>query len=222
MLNQENRSEVERYFQKYLPPKGEAKLLTFAPQKEGAECAYCEDARQLAQELAELSHGRLTAEHHWIEESPELVERLKIRQTPATVVTDGVSGLALKFYGLPSGYEFTALLEDIVDAMSGAPRLRPETVEALRKITAPTRIQVFVTPTCPYCPKAVRMAHQFSQSNPKMVDAEMVESMEFPALAEQYSVMAVPKVVVNDRVEFEGALPEHDFLEQVIEAGRGP
>ena len=222
MLNQENRAEVERYFQKYLPPKGEAKLLTFASQKERSTCVYCEDVKQLAEELAELSHGRITAEHHWVEESRELADHLKVRRTPATVVTDGGSGLALKFYGLAGGYEFTALLEDIVDAMNGTPRLNTETVAALQKLTVPPQIQVFVTPTCPYCTKAVRMAHQFAQSNPKMIDAEMIESMEFPALADQYSVMAVPKVVVNDRVQFEGALPEPDFLEQVIEAARGP
>ena len=222
MLNQENRAEVERYFEKYLPPKGEAKLLTFASEKERLTCAYCDDVKQLAEELAALSHGRVTAEHQGVEESRQQAARLKGRQKPATVVTDGGSGLALKFYGLPGGYEFTALLEDIVDAMQGKPRLSSDTIAALRNLTVPAQIKVFVTPTCPYCPKAVRMAHQFSQSNPKMIDAEMVESMEFPALADQYSVMAVPKIVVNERVQFEGTLPEPDFLQQVIEAARSP
>lgn len=221
MLNQENRTEVERYFQKYLPAKGEARLLTFASKKEREDCAYCEDVQKLAEELAELSHGRITSAHHWVEDAPELVESLKVRRTPATVVTDGGSGLSLKFYGLPGGYEFTALLEDIVDVMKGAPRLSPGTVETLRKLSGPAQIQVFVTPTCPYCPKAVRMAHQFHLSNPKLIDAEMVEAMEFPALSDQYSVMAVPKIVVNETVQFEGALPEAQFLEQVVEASHG-
>ena len=220
MLTQENRADVERYFQKHLPPTGSVRLLTFASKKERVSCVYCEDVKQLAEELAELSRGRVSAEHHWVEDSPELVERLKVRQTPATVVTNGESSLALKFYGLPGGYEFTALLEDIVDAMGGPSRLGSDTVAALQNLAAPARIQVFVTPTCPYCPRAVRMAHQFSLSNPTMIDAEMVESMEFPELANQYSVMAVPKIVVNDRIQFEGALPESDFLEQVLEAAR--
>ena len=222
MLTQENRADVERYFQKHLPPTGSVRLLTFASKKDRLSCVYCEDVKQLAEELAELSHGRVSAEHHWVEDSPEVVERLKVRQTPATVVTNGESSLALKFYGLPGGYEFTALLEDIVDAMGGPSRLGSDTVAALQNLAAPTRIQVFVTPTCPYCPRAVRMAHQFSLSNPTMIDAEMVESMEFPELANQYSVMAVPKVVVNDRIDFEGALPESDFLEQVLAAARSP
>lgn len=46
----------------------------------------------------------------------------------------------------------------------------------------------------------------------------MVESSEFPHLANKYGVMAVPKTVVNERVSFEGALPEPHFLEGVMQA----
>lgn len=56
--------------------------------------------------------------------------------------------------------------------------------------------------------------------NPKVIDAEMVESMEFPELAGRYSVMAVPRVVISDNVEFERALPEKVFLYKVKEALR--
>ena len=41
---------------------------------------------------------------------------------------------------------------------------------------------------------------------------------DWPDLARKYRVMAVPKVVINDRVQFEGALPEREFLRKVLEA----
>jgi predicted DsbA family dithiol-disulfide isomerase len=50
------------------------------------------------------------------------------------------------------------------------------------------------------------------------VRAEVIEATEFPHLAHRYRVMAVPKVVINDRVEFEGALPEPMFLEELKRA----
>ena len=50
------------------------------------------------------------------------------------------------------------------------------------------------------------------------VRAEAIEATEFPELSQQYQVMAVPKVVINDRVAFEGALPEPDFLAAVLQA----
>jgi alkyl hydroperoxide reductase subunit AhpF len=79
---------------------------------------------------------------------------------------------------------------------------------------------VLQTPTCPYCPRAVRTAHQFAMENDKIKSA-MIEAMEFYDLANQYSVMAVPKIVINDDVSFEGALPEENFLEYVLSAVKG-
>ena len=48
-----------------------------------------------------------------------------------------------------------------------------------------------------------------------MVTADVVEVSEFPELAQQYQVYAVPKTVVNDKVQFEGARPEATFLQAI-------
>ena len=53
------------------------------------------------------------------------------------------------------------------------------------------------------------------------VRTECVEATEFPELSQRYQVMAVPKIVINDRVEFEGALPESDFVDAVLQAASG-
>jgi len=50
------------------------------------------------------------------------------------------------------------------------------------------------------------------------VRATAIEANEFPELSRAYRVNAVPKIVINDRVEFEGALPEPQFLAAVLEA----
>jgi predicted DsbA family dithiol-disulfide isomerase len=54
------------------------------------------------------------------------------------------------------------------------------------------------------------------------VTATAIEATEFPQLSQAYRVSAVPKVVINDRVEFEGALPEPQFLEAVLRAAGEP
>ena len=214
---------VTRFLDERVPRGGSARLLTFGTRDE-SNCQYCDQVKQLSAELAEISNGRVRAEHYVLEEAMGLAERLRVKRAPAMVVTDAKGELALKFYGVPSGHEFGALLEDLADAAGGdGPGLGPETVQFLQRLEEPVHLQVFVTPSCPYCPRAVRMAHQFSRANPKMIDAEMIESMEFPELSEKYSVMAVPKVVINEDVGFEGALPEKVFLYKVKEALReGP
>jgi alkyl hydroperoxide reductase subunit AhpF len=50
------------------------------------------------------------------------------------------------------------------------------------------------------------------------VRSTAIEATEFPELSRAYQVMAVPKVVINDRVQFEGALPEPEFLSAVLKA----
>lgn len=194
-------------------------LITFTPSDgQLPQCEYCETIEMLTKQLGELSEGRLRV-LNLKDTEKELIEKFRIKRFPVTVVTNEKRDYAMKFYGLPAGYEFAALLEDIFDASYGRPStLSESTIRKIKSIERPVHIQVFVTPSCPYCPRAVRTAHQLSIANPSYVDAEMIESMEFQELAEKYFVMAVPKVVINDKVEFEGALPENVFLYKVQEA----
>ena len=66
----------------------------------------------------------------------------------------------------------------------------------------------------------MRLAQHMAIASDK-VTAECIAANEFPELSRQYRVMAVPKVVINDRVEFEGAIPEKDFLAAVLQAVEG-
>jgi predicted DsbA family dithiol-disulfide isomerase len=50
------------------------------------------------------------------------------------------------------------------------------------------------------------------------VTADVIEAMEFPDLARRYSVRGVPKIVINDQVEFVGAQPETEFVKYIKEA----
>jgi protein-disulfide isomerase len=58
------------------------------------------------------------------------------------------------------------------------------------------------------------MAHQMAVESSR-VTADVIEATEFPDMARRYAVRGVPKIVVNDSIEFVGALPEADYLAQV-------
>lgn len=49
--------------------------------------------------------------------------------------------------------------------------------------------------------------------------ASVIEATSFPDLAQRYRVTGVPKTVVDDRLEIMGALPEAEFVAQVLRAG---
>lgn len=182
-------------------------------------CEYCGQTVELIKELGELS-DRLSYEVVEISESPERAELYGVDKVPALVLLreDGTD-TRVRYFGIPAGYEFRSLVEDLVDISNERTRLADSTREKLSTLTKPVHIQVFVTPTCPYCPKAVRLAHQFAMESP-FVRADMVEAMEFPQLADRYGVYGVPKTVINDREEVEGAVPEAVMLEHVLAAVR--
>ena len=77
----------------------------------------------------------------------------------------------------------------------------------------PALIQVFVTPTCPYCPQAVNLAHRLAVEN-DLITADMVEVTEFPHLATKYHVMGVPRTVISDMIHFDGAVPEQQIVRE--------
>ena len=67
----------------------------------------------------------------------------------------------------------------------------------------------------------MRLAQHMAVASDR-VTATAIEANEFPDLSRAYRVMGVPKIVINDRVEFEGALPEPQFLEAVLRAVGDP
>jgi len=209
----------EEFFSKLINP---VRLLVFIGKD---HCQYCDQLKQLVEEISELSN-LVTYELHDFDSEKELAEKYRINIAPAVVITQDGKDLGVRYFGLPAGHEFGSFLEDIVDVSKGETDLLEETKEALKGINKDVQIYVFVTPTCPYCPMAVRMAHKFAiehalAGNDKIL-GDMIEAIEFPELADQYGVMAVPKVVIKvdseDKVSFEGAYPEKMFLEKLLEA----
>ncbi len=51
------------------------------------------------------------------------------------------------------------------------------------------------------------LAHQLAVES-DLVRADMVEVIEFPHLATKYQVMGVPRTVINETIQIEGAMPE--------------
>jgi glutaredoxin-like protein len=188
------------------------KLVHFTQER---NLEYGAEARQLLEELTQIS-AKISLETFDFQRDKEKVAEYAIDNVPATVIRNG-KDYGIRFYGLPAGYEFSALIDAIVAVSKGDSGLRPETRERLAKLTAPLHLQVFTTPTCPYCPPAVRMAYQFAMES-DLVRADGIEATEFPDLAERFQVMAVPRTVINGDGHVEGTLPENFFLDAILKA----
>ncbi|MGC8567997.1 MAG: protein disulfide oxidoreductase [Candidatus Micrarchaeia archaeon] len=212
LLSDKDKKYLEETFAKNLV--SDVNLLFFKTSEKG-KCEYCDAISDILHELATTS-SKIKITEYDVEKDKKEAEYLKINKLPAIAIW-GKKSYDIYYFGIPSGHEFSSLIEDIIDASRGETRLSNTTKEKLKSINKDINIKVFVTPTCPYCPIAVRLAHQFALENSKIRGC-MIEAIEFQELSEKYGVMGVPKVVINDKVSFEGAVPEETFLEYVLQA----
>jgi len=181
----------------------------------GQECDYCQDTRELLEELTALSE-KLHLDNKDFVRDKQAADSLGVTRIPAFVLQGRAKG-SVRYFGIPAGYEFSTLIEDILDVSRGTTNLSDTTREALTGVEQDLHIQVFVTPTCPYCPRAARLAHKLAIEN-EHVTADVVEVSEFVDMAQLYRVQGVPKTVVNERIEMVGAVPEPRFMQQLFAA----
>ena len=187
--------------------------LLFFTQKDA--CPICVHQRELLEELASLSNKLELKVYDFVLNGDE-VSNYRIDKIPATAVI-GTKDYGIRFYGLTAGYEFKSLIEAIMMISTGQSGLNPELETLVREIGEEVHLQVFVTLTCPYCPKIVRIAHQFAFTNDH-IRADMVESAEFPYLTQRYNISGVPKTIINETSSFSGALSEAAAYLEILKA----
>lgn len=215
LLNENIQNQIREVFTDLKQP---VHIIFFGAQE---NCDYCSDTLQLAGEVAALS-DLISLEQHDLQADAALAAQYNVDATPALVITakdgDTITDYGVRLLGIPSGHEFTSLIQDILLVSSRDSGLTPATREFLKTINQPVHLQVFVTPTCPYCPRAVVLAHMMAIESP-FIQAEMVEAMEFPALANRHQVSGVPHTVINDGAgNIVGAVPEASLINAIGQA----
>ncbi|MGQ9588032.1 MAG: protein disulfide oxidoreductase [Thermoplasmata archaeon] len=208
LLSQKDRDFLAKEFGTKLV--NDVRLVVFSQE---IPCVFCKETVQVATELAELSPKIKVEVYDFVRDQMKAKE-LRIDKIPAMAVI-GAKDYGIRFYGIPSGYEFNSLVGAMLDVSKGESGLSPKSREQLRKVDQSVHIQVFVTPTCPFCPSAVRLAHRLAIES-DMIWSDMIEANEFVPLAQKYGVMAVPKIVINERSEIGGAVPEDLFVAHVL------
>lgn len=209
LIEDKDREQLTKLFADLKNP---VKILMFTQEH---ECEMCKMTRELLEEVAGIS-DRISIEVHDFVDDKALAEQYRVDKIPAAVLM-GEKDYGIRFYGIPAGYEFTTLIEDIVDVAKRDPHLPDEVMAELAKVDQPVHMQVLISPTCPYCPTAVRTAHRFAMASDQ-ITADMVETSEFPHLAVKYDVQGVPHTVINEELSIIGPHSEADFAKGVLAA----
>ena len=112
LLKDRDKQHLQEEFTKRL--KNPVKLVVFT---QTIACDFCEQTEQIAQEIASLS-DKITVEVYNFVADKAVADQYGVDKIPATVI-EGEQDYGIRFFGIPSGYEFSSLIEDIMMVSSG-------------------------------------------------------------------------------------------------------
>lgn len=144
LLNDTISAQVKEVFQGLAQPVA---VLFFGQQD---NCEYCDDARQLLEEVCALS-PLLRLDVFDREKDVALASQYHVDKTPVTILAgrdgEGITDYGVHFAGIPAGSEFTSLINSLVMVSNRNSGLEQATRDFLKTLTSPVELQVFVTPT---------------------------------------------------------------------------
>lgn len=216
LLSEEDRRTVASHLAGIASP---LRILFFTQTFGAPETVFI--AKQVLDEVVSLSDNLSLEEVNFVLDR-ERAEQYGVTAIPAMVLLRGDEDTRIRFLGAPAGYEFMSLIEALIVAGAGESGLTAESKALIAEyVKEKTEILVFVTPSCPHCPRAVTLAHRMAVESP-WITATCVEATEFMDLAQRYRVTGVPKTVVNGTIEMLGALPEDAFVRTAVGAPQAP
>ena len=121
----------------------------------------------------------------------------------------------LAFHGVPSGHEFTSFVLGLYNAAGPGQALDDATRQQIAAITNKTDMKLLVTLSCTMCPDLVVAAQRIAAENPNLT-AHVYDIRHFENLKNQYNVMSVPCMVVNDQSVFFGKKTIQQVLELIL------
>jgi glutaredoxin-like protein len=139
MLKEKDRKKLIEMFKKI---EKDVKIVMFTQEM---ECPHCEMTRTMLEEVSGLS-DKLSLEVHDFVADADLAKNYGVDKIPATVLF-GDRDYGVRFYGVPAGYEFNVLIEDIMDVGRRDPGLGKEVMAELAKVDRPVHLQVLISPT---------------------------------------------------------------------------
>lgn len=121
----------------------------------------------------------------------------------------------ISLIGAPMGEEARTLIMAIMLASTNGTILSNAALKRLFELKEPRHIQIFVSPTCPYCPQQALNAVSAAIARPDLITAEIIEMYENRDYMDKYHIVTVPFTVINNIPIGTGVKPAEIFVEEI-------
>jgi len=195
------------------------KLFTdFKTQEDGSKlrkCMTCEGTYELLKILEEFSNGKLNVIEISTEENVEEAEKHNVSRIPAILFVDENDKEIIRYLAHPTGSEFVPFLNSIQYFSGVRPYYADQIITHLKKIKK-SKMKIFITPTCPYCPMTVPVLTLFAIVSKGKITAEVIDVNLNPDLGRKYQVQGVPHTVINEKDNIIGQFTPQDLLDKLV------
>lgn len=121
----------------------------------------------------------------------------------------------ISYIGSPLGEEGRTLIMAIMLVSTNGTILSDAALKRLFELKEPRHIQIFVSPTCPYCPQQALTAISAAIAKPDLITAEIIEMYENRDYIDKYHIVTVPFTVINEMPIGTGLKPSEIFVEEI-------
>ncbi|MFX1312431.1 MAG: thioredoxin family protein [Promethearchaeota archaeon] len=199
------------------------KLFTdFKTQVDGTKvrkCMACEGTYELLKVLEDISEGKLIIEEISTEENEKEAKKFNINKIPAILFVDENDREIIRYLAHPTGSEFVPFLNSIQYFSGVRPYYADQIISHLKKIEK-SKMKIFITPTCPYCPATVPVLTLFAIISKGKISAEIIDVNLNPDLGMKYQVQGVPHTVINEKDHIYGMFTPQDLLDKLTKGER--
>jgi len=219
LIDEETGKHLKKKFDESMKDEVDVKIFTnkIISPGDNQSAEILEFTRQLGNELSEIE-PRIKVEEKPI--SDKAAKEMGLTTSPSILIGYG-KGYKIVYNGAPLGHEATGFIETIMMVSSGNSGLEKDQEKLVASMDKDVSIRVFVTPSCPYCPKSVITANKIAVASKGKVVSECVEAAENRELSEEFNVGSVPQQVINDDHSSTtvGAQPDEQMVMQVFKYG---
>jgi len=158
------------------------------------------DIKELVQEVASLSNKITVKENCGVSDLKPCISFFK-----------NGKDTGIRYCGLPSQGEFQTFVDTIDMVSRGKIDIDSRVVELLSDLDQKVEFKTFITKTCGWCPPTLKKLYQFALTSDN-IKVYGIDAYDFQDLAMKYNVAAVPKTIINDKVEFVGLKDDNEIL----------
>jgi thioredoxin reductase (NADPH) len=168
---------------------------------------FAQACRQIVRAFRELT-TKITLKEYYLDN--EMAAKWAVDSSP-TLLLDP-ERYNIRWLGAPMGEEARSFLEAMTLLGTGKSGMSDQSRTVIQRIDTPRHVQVFTSPTCPYCPQQVVNALRAAIERPDLISLDIVDIQCRPDLADQYGAHSVPQAFANDVLIGQGAQQEEVFM----------